>query len=196
MLKIGVTGGIGVGKSTVTRIFSILGVPVYDADKRAKWLLNNNVELIDQIKSQFGEISYSNNLYNTRFISSIVFNDKIKLDKLNSIIHPKIFEDSNLWFLKHSTNNYVINEAALMVESGSYQNVDKLIVVTSPMNLRLKRISQRDSFRDQNEIELIISKQLSESSKIEKSDYVIHNDESNLLITQVLKLDAIFNSFL
>ena len=193
MLKIGITGGIGTGKSTISKIFSVLGIPVYDADTRAKWLQNNDPELIENIKLAFGDNIYKNGILDSQSLASQVFSAAGKLAILNGLVHPKVFSDSANWYQKQASSKYVLREAALLVESGTYKNMDKLIVVTSPLDLRTERIQARDPWRSKNEIEAIISKQLAEDEKIQLADYVIVNDEDTMLIPQVLKLHRQFS---
>ena len=194
MLKIGITGGIGTGKSTVSRIFSILGMPVYDADSRAKWLQNNDPELIEIIKSNFGNASYLNGKLDSQYLASQVFGDEVQLANLNSLVHPKVFTDSEAWYQKQHDVKYVLREAALLIESGMHKTVDRLIVVTSPLDLRIKRIRMRDPWRSEGEIEAIISRQLAESEKVKLADYVVVNDEDSMLIPQILELHKKFNA--
>lgn len=192
MLQIGVTGGIGSGKSTVCKIFQSLGVPVYDADRRAKKLMLENVQLVDAIKSEFGNDSYlASGAINRDYLAKVAFADPEKVKKLNALVHPVVADDYSKW-VSDQTANYVVKEAALLIESASYLQLDKLIVVTAPTQLRIARIKSRDSFRSQQEIEAIIANQLSDEERESKADFIIKNDESELLIEQVLELDRQF----
>ncbi len=188
-LKIGVTGGIGSGKSTVCLIFKQLGIPIYDADTRAKWLINHHPHLIAQIKATFGEQAYLNSELNRRYLAEKVFIDKDNIQKMNSLVHPKVGEDAKQWFAEHQGKYpYLIKEAALLYESGSYKELDKIIVVTAPLNLRIARIQVRDPQRSEEEIIGIINKQMPEEEKVKKADFVIYNDEKQMLIPQVLRI--------
>jgi dephospho-CoA kinase len=192
-LQIGVTGGIGSGKSLVCRIFHQLGVPVYDADGRAKELMVTDSILVGQIKKEFGTQAYSSDGSIARTIlAQTVFNDPAKLEKLNRMVHPSVVEDYNHWVEQHQDKPYVIKEAALIFEAGSWKGLDKVIVVSSPEALRLKRILSRDIHRTINDVEAIFRNQMPEAEKLKRADFVITNDESRLLIPQVLQLHEQF----
>jgi len=186
-LSVGITGGIGSGKTLITKLFSLLNVPIYYADDRAKTLMNTLLK--DSIIDLFGEESYFNGKLNRTYIASKVFSNNSALTKLNAIVHPAVAIDFDNWLVENKEAKYVIKEAALLIESGSYKQLDKLIVVTSPLELRVNRIKSRDSFRSEKEIKKIISSQSSEQSKIDLADYIITNNEENLLIPQVLEID-------
>jgi len=192
MLQIGVTGGIGSGKSTVCKIFQSLGIPVYDADSRAKKLMQENARLVEDIKNEFGNDSYlSSGAINRDYLAKVAFGDPEKVKRLNALVHPVVADDYSKW-VSDQTAVYVVKEAALLIESGSYLQLDKLIVVTAPTPLRIDRIKSRDSFRSQQEIEAIIANQLSDEERESKADCIIKNDESELLIEQILSLDEQF----
>ncbi len=186
-ILIGLTGGIGSGKTLVSELFALLGAPIYNADTRAKALMNSI--LVNVISNEFGKDSYKDGVLNRAHIAKIVFGNSSKLEKLNSLVHPAVATDFDLWTSQHHTAAYLLKEAALLVENNSYKLLDKLIVVTSPIQLRVSRIKNRDSFRSNEEIEKIIASQTSDNAKIELADFVINNDESNLLIPQVLDID-------
>jgi dephospho-CoA kinase len=188
MFQVGVTGGIGSGKSLICKIFTILGIPVYEADSRAKRILNDNLQLREEIKSAFGEQAYINNQLNRSYLAAEVFNDGNKISLLNSLVHPKVAQDYVLWVQMHKTAPYVIKEAALLFETGSYQSLDKVITVYTPLHLRIERILQRDPQRSQQEVNAIIDKQISDEEKIQRADFVIYNDENQLVIPQVLSI--------
>lgn len=185
--SVGVTGGIGSGKTLVTQLFSILKVPIYNADDRARELMNN--QLVDLITSTFGSGSYVDGKINRTYLATKVFSNEKELEKLNAIVHPAVALDFKNWLQEYLKAKYIIKEAALLVETGSYKQLDKLIVVTSPRQLRIDRIKLRDSFRSEKEIENIISNQTSDAEKIKLADFLITNDEKKLLITQVLEID-------
>lgn len=186
-ITVGLTGGIGSGKTLISNIFSIIGVPIYNADNRAKVLMNTT--LTNSITKAFGAGSYINGKLNRFFIANQVFKDKGKLDILNAIVHPSVALDFESWVHTHSKANYVIKEAALLLESGSAKLLDQLIVVTSPIALRVARIKVRDVFRSQEEIEGIINSQTSDEYKEKLANFIIKNNESQLLIPQVLGID-------
>lgn len=186
MLKVGLTGGIGSGKSTVAKIFEVLGVPVYYADDAAKHIMNTDAELREKIISTFGARSYVNNELNRPYIASIVFENTEKLTLLNSLTHPATIRDAERW-MQQQTSPYVIKEAALIFESGSAENLDYVIGVFSPLPLRIKRIMERDNVT-RDEVMKRMSRQIDEDIKMRLCDKVIVNDEQQLVITQVLAL--------
>ena len=194
LLQIGITGGIGAGKSLICKIFSTLGIPIYDADKRAKWLMVNDADLIAQIKDAFGSEAYlENGELNRQYLANKVFHDKAQVQLLNSLVHPKVGEDSIKWTAQwRGKVPYVIREAALMFESGSYKKMDKNITVFAPIDVRVKRVLVRDPQRDEDQVRAIINKQMSEEERQKLADYVIRNDESEMLIPQVLNLHEQF----
>ena len=190
-LKIGITGGIGTGKSIVCKIFELLGIPIYDADARAKWLLTHDEGLIKQIKQHFGEnvyLSANDNQLNKKFLSDRIFKNPNQLDLLNSLVHPKVMDDHKKWQKHNLHHPYIIKEAALLYESGSYKYLDKMITVYAPVPLRIKRILKRDPHRTESDVKAIMAAQISDEEKVKKADYVIYNDDKKMVIPQVLKL--------
>ena len=194
-LKIGLTGGIGSGKSIVCEIFNTLDIPVYNADDRAKNLMIEDPDIGLAVKQKFGGNAYfSNGRLNREFLAKTVFKNRNRLEELNSIVHPAVALDFEKWIVDHGNYQYLVKEAALLVESGSYKALDYLIVVTAPIDLRIKRVVSRDKHRSRKDVESIISKQLSEGELIEKSQFVIANNGDSLLIPQVLKIHEFFIS--
>ncbi len=186
MLKIGLTGGIGSGKSLVASIFQVLGIPVFDADLQAKLLMENDSTLINLIKLNFGEQSYQSNKLNRSYLSAIVFSNPVKLDILNSIVHPAVISAAENW-MAEQTSPYVMKEAAIMFESGTAAHLDYIIGVQSPLPQRINRIMKRDKIT-REEVMLRIDKQLNDAIKMKLCDFVVINDEQQLLIPQILKL--------
>jgi len=186
VLKIGLTGGIGSGKSTVAQIFEVFAIPVYYADISAKRLMNEDAELISAITNIFGKQAYVNNILDRKYISSIVFSDPIKLELLNSIVHPATKKDGEAW-MQEQTSPYAIHEAALIFEAKVFERLDHVIGVSSPIELRIKRAMQRDKV-SRDEVLKRMDQQLDEDLKMSKCDFVIINDEQQLLIPQVLDL--------
>ena len=185
---IGLTGGIGSGKSTVAKVFKELGIPVYDSDTEAKKLINTSNNVISKMKQNFGDNIYlKNNILNKKKLSQLIFNDKKLLNIVNTIVHPAVKEDFNTW-AKKQTSNYIIKEAAILFESGAYKDTDLIITVTAPEELRIQRVCKRDN-KPAEKIKEIINNQISESEKINRSDYVIYNDEEQLILPQILKID-------
>jgi len=194
MLKIGITGNIGGGKTTVSKIFEVLGVPVFYADDAAKQVMVTDKELIDGLKSTFGEEAYfDDGTLNRKHIASIVFNDNAELAKLNALVHPAVFRAFDAWVLQAKGVPYVMKEAALLFESTSYKMCDYSIMVTAPLEMRIQRVIKRDGF-SRAEIESRDAKQFSEEKKIQLADYVIRNDDTELVIPQVLALHQQFLS--
>jgi dephospho-CoA kinase len=183
-LKVGLTGGIGSGKSMVARIFEVFGIPVYYADEAARQLQNNDPELKRGIIGIFGPRAYREGKLDRKYISGMVFQDKEKLDQLNALVHPATIHDAGRW-MKQQTAPYAIKEAALIFESGSQRDLDYVIGVTAPESLRIKRTMQRDSITAE-EVMKRMENQLQDRIKMRLCDFVIHNDEHELLIPQVL----------
>ncbi len=183
-MKVGITGGIGSGKTTICKIFETLGVPVYYADDRAKYLMNNNLQLIKSIKNLFGNDAYIDHILNRKYISDIVFNNPEKLQLLNKIVHPAVQEDGIAWHQSHTNKPYTLRESALMIESGIYKELDKLIVVVADEKLRIKRVMQRDNV-DKEAVIKRINQQLSDEKRKEFADFIIENNEKEMLITQI-----------
>lgn len=191
-LQVGITGGIGSGKSLVCKIFQSLGAPVYDADSRAKALMTTDGILINQIKKEFGNLSYNTDgTLNRKHISESAFGHPEKLKALDAMVHPRVADDYSKWVSEQS-HSYVIKEAALLFEAGSYKTLDKIIVVSAPEDLRAKRVAARDPHRTEKVVKEIMKKQMPESEKTSRADFVVYNDESRLVIPQVLELHRIF----
>lgn len=188
-LKIGVTGGIGAGKSIVCRIFGVLGVPVYDADTRAKQVMVEDAVLVRQLKGHFGEETYAaDGSLDRVYLAAKVFPDAEKLALLNSLVHPRVGLDFDKWLSQYPDAPYVIKEAALIFEAGSYKSLDAVITVSAPEELRLRRTLIRDEHRSRQQIEEIIAKQLQEEERLKRADYKIVNDDKTLIIPQVFRL--------
>ncbi|MBC7828779.1 MAG: dephospho-CoA kinase [Chitinophagaceae bacterium] len=186
MLKIGLTGGLGSGKSTIAKIFEVLGIPVYYADTEAKRIMNDDPQLKAEIRKHFGDEAYIENQLNRPYLSSIVFNNRDKLALLNSIVHPATIRDSKEWINKQITP-YAIKEAALIFESGSQESLDYVIGVSAPAHLRIERAMQRDQL-SREQVQQRMSKQIEEVIKMHLCDFVIYNDEVKPVIPQVLEL--------
>lgn len=194
MLKIGLTGNMGSGKTTVSKVFEILGVPVFYADNEAKNVMVTDIQLVEQIKSVFGAAAYfDDGTLNRKHISGIVFNDKSKLAKLNAMVHPAVFRAFDNWVTQYENVPYVIKEAALLFESDSYKLCDYTVMVQAPLEERIKRVMGRDGLT-RTEVESRNANQFSDDKKTQLANYVIHNDETQLIIPQVLKLHSLFLS--
>lgn len=184
MLKVGLTGGIGSGKTVVSKIFQSFGIPVYNADNSAKEIVHHSAQVQSEIVDLLGPDAFINGNYNRTYVASIVFKDPEKLSALNKIIHPAVQQHFGEWLLVQSSP-YIVKEAALLFEAGSYKSLDKIITVCAPTDLRIERIKSRDH-ANESDIQKRISSQLSDEEKIKLSDFVIKNDERSLVIDQVL----------
>jgi dephospho-CoA kinase len=192
MLKIGLTGGIGSGKSTVAKVFETLGIPVYYADDAAKQLMNSNESLRSAIIKNFGKESYKNGELDRKYLASLVFNDKKKLALLNALTHPVVIQHARQW-LGRQTSPYSIEEAALLFESGAAEHLDYVIGVNAPQHIRIKRVADRDGIPVED-IMKRISRQMDEETKIKLCDFVIVNDGQALVLPQVLRLHEKFRT--
>jgi dephospho-CoA kinase len=186
MLRIGLTGGIVSGKSTVAKIFEVLGIPVYYADDAAKNIMNEDEELKQQIIKHFGDQSYINNKLDRKYISEKVFNNKENLSLLNSLVHPATIRDAENW-MKNQTSVYAIKEAALIFESGAEKFLDYVIGVFAPENLRIDRVVKRDNISGE-EVKNRIKNQMNEEKKMSLCNFVVTNDEQQPLLPQVIAL--------
>ena len=185
---IGITGGIGSGKSLICKIFSMMNIPIYDADSRAKYLINNDLFLKNSIKTLLGKNAYlPTGIYNRKWVASQVFNNPDLLKQLNSLVHPCVHKDSHDWVKKYSKSPFLIYEAALMKAAGDNNMFDKVIVINAPINLRIQRIQVRDK-RSEQEIKDIIARQFSDEERLKIADYVIDNDDKEPVLEQVLEL--------
>ncbi|MGB1206735.1 MAG: dephospho-CoA kinase [Chitinophagales bacterium] len=191
MLKVGITGGIGSGKTTVCKIFETFGIPIYDSDKAAKWLMQNDENLIKTIKEIFGDDIYTlENKLDRKKLAAIVFYDKKALKKLEELVHPAVFRYGEKWLKQHKTKPYIIKEAALLFESGSYRQLDYVITITAPEKVRIARVQKRDG-ATVADIKARIDKQMPESEKVKLSDAVIENNEEKMLIPQIIEIHKI-----
>src|SRR5688572_5587856 len=192
MLKIGITGGIGTGKSIVCKVFELLNIPVYDSDLRAKHVMAHNPVLKQELIKAFGPETFNEQGLNRVFLGSLVFPDPQKLAQLNSLVHPHVKQDFIDWAAAQQKAPYVIKEAALMFETEAWRQVDQMITVFAPLEVRLKRLKLRDTHRTEADILHIIGKQLPEEEKVNRADHVVYNDDSQLVIPQVIKLHQQF----
>lgn len=191
--QIGVTGGIGSGKSVVCRMFQVLGIPVYQADERAKWLTEHDPILKSDIIRILGSNAYDAlGRYNRAWVASQVFINPVLLGQLNAVIHPRVLSDTDAWVSQHADKPYVVKEAALMRAAGDANSLHKVVVVWAPINVRLERIRQRDPHRSDEEILNIINRQVSDEERGQIADYVVKNDESQLLLPQIIRLHEEF----
>lgn len=186
MLKIGLTGGIGSGKTTVAQVFEKLGVPVFYADLEAKACMQSDTVLLKQLKSVFGEDIYLRGVLQQNQLANIVFNDEQALKTINDLVHPAVQKSFEKWCAEQNTP-YVLKEAAILFESGSDKGLDQVICVSAPDNLRVQRVVSRDDVTESQVLERI-SKQWGQSRKIGLANFHIINDEKQLLIPQILAI--------
>ena len=186
MIVVGLTGGIGSGKTTVAKQFKLLGIPVYIADEEAKMLMNSSKIIKRKLIELFGNEAYYNNQLNRPFIAGIIFKDKDALQKMNAIIHPRVAKHFNKWLLKQKAP-YVIKEAAILFENGGYKLCDYIITVIAPKELRLSRLLKRDNTTE-DKIEAIIKNQWTDEQKVKLSQFVINNEDLENTKEQVVKV--------
>lgn len=193
MYKVGITGGIGSGKTTVCKIFEVLGIPVFYADVVAKQIMLSDPLLVAGITSTFGKESYSpDGKLNNKYLAGIVFSNEAQLAKLNALVHPAVFRAFENWENQFdSTIPYTLKEAALLFESNSYKMCDTSILVTAPLDLKLARVMQRDQV-SADQVKARMDKQMSDEEKAKMADHFIVNDENSSLIEQVLVLHKQF----
>ena len=184
MIKIGLTGGIGSGKSYVANFFSKLGIPVYNSDERGKHLMRNDVLVKEKLIEAFGPESFTLKGLNREFLSRLVFNDRNKLETINKIVHPAVQSDFEQWVQKNANSPYVIKEAAILIESGAYKTLNSLIVVTAPTAIRISRVIERDNM-SKSDIEKRIANQMSDQDRISYGNFIINNDGIMLVKKQV-----------
>lgn len=171
-----------------------MGVPVYDADSRAKYVMTTDGILLSNIKKEFGELSFlPDGSLNRRYLSELVFQDEKRLGKLNELVHPRVAKDYQEWVAENAQHEYVVKEAALLFESGSYKLLDHVILVVATEALRIERVLRRDKGRSAEEVKQIMGQQMSDEEKMKMADVVVWNDESRLVIPQVLELHESFS---
>ncbi|GAA3958947.1 dephospho-CoA kinase [Mucilaginibacter dorajii] len=190
MLKIGLTGNIGSGKTTVAKVFELLGIPVFYADDEAKKVMVTDAILIDAIKQAFGQKSYfADGSLNRKHIAAIVFNNPTELEKLNALVHPAVFRAFDKLEANAKGAPYIIREAAILFESGSYKTCDRTLIVTAPLEKRMARVVERDGI-SQTEVQKREARQMPEEEKKKLADDIIINDDIQLVIPQVVALHS------
>ena len=185
-LRVGLTGGMGSGKTTVAAVFAALGIPVYSADDAAKRLMNEDESLKAQLIEKFGENTYTNGLLNRAHLAAEVFTDKDKLTLLNSIVHPATIADGEKW-MQQQTTPYAIKEAAIIFESGSQRYLDYVIGVDAPVTLRIYRSMKRDHL-SKEEVNARLNRQMDDAIKMKLCDFVINNNGQQAVLPQVMAL--------
>lgn len=188
MYKVGLTGGIGAGKSLIAQMFKVLGVPVYNSDLKAKWLMTSSAEVKEQVIQAFGTVAYLwDGQLNRDYLASVVFNQPEKLNILNSIVHPALWRDSIHWAEQQYPKPYTLHEAAILFETGGYKNMDFNIMIYAPADERIRRTMSRDKI-DRQAVIARMDKQMPEERKMELVDHVIYNDGTDSLVSQVVEL--------
>ena len=194
MLRVGITGGIGSGKTTVCKIFQALGISVFDADRSAKRLMAEDAVLKNQLIDHFGDDTFgADGVLNRTYLAKRVFNNEEDLNQLNQLVHPLVLTDYENWLLQIPKAPYSIREAAIMLESGTYKDLDVIILIDAPDELRIKRVIQRDK-RSETEVQSIISRQWPMEKKRKFTSFIIQNNEKQFLIPQVLHLHELLIS--
>ncbi len=188
--KVGITGGIGSGKSTVAKIFASLYIPVYYSDHRAKMLMNEDIHIREQVTNLFGKETFRNGILDRKVLAKMVFGNTEALQQLNDIVHPTVATDFEQWLQRYKGCSYIIKESALIFEKNDARSLDSVILVTSPLELKIKRVINRDLHRTKEDILRIMEHQLSDKEKSAKSDFIILNDEKTSLVQQVLDIDT------
>jgi dephospho-CoA kinase len=184
-LIVGITGGIGSGKTVVSQILDVLGVPVFNSDIQAKNILQNNSEVKDKIIAEFGDDSFFNDIPNRSFIAEKVFTNPENLKFLNSIIHPAVQNEFEEWLLKHKNHNIVFKEAAILIESGAYEKLDKLILVEADLETRIERVMKRDHVNSEQVLHRI-QNQMNDEEKRKYADFIIDNSGDKSVIKQLI----------
>jgi dephospho-CoA kinase len=194
MIKVGITGGIGSGKSIVCEVFKILGVPVFLADNVARDLQQNDNQVRSYLINLFGESIYSQGgMLDRKKLAHLIFNNKELMTKVNQIIHPVVRENFDKWAGMHADNEYIIYEAAILFESGYYKDFDLNILVIADENIRIKRVMQRDNSSEES-VRQRINNQMKDAEKMKMADYVVENNEKSLLIPQIIELDKVLKN--
>jgi dephospho-CoA kinase len=195
MLRIGITGGIGSGKSVVCRLFQLLGAPVYDSDYRAKWIMAHDESLRAELLAAFGAQTFTpTGQLDRTYLAKVAFADPAQLSRLNALVHPHVGRDFETWasVQQQAGRPYLLKEAALLYESGAYRQLDRIITIFAPQAVRQARVLRRDPHRSAADILAIVDKQMSEEEKMQRADYIIYNDDQQLLLPQVVALDEQF----
>ena len=191
MLKIGLTGGIGSGKTYISGVFRELGIPVYNADAEAKRIMENDPAVGRLVQSLLGQESYIEGKLNRKYVSQVVFSDKKKLERLSSIVHPAVRQDFNKWALDHSDQPYVIKEAAILFEAGGAEEMDHIIFVKANTETRIARVVERDQVSEKM-VRDRIGNQMDDIEKEKLADFIINNEIGSMILPQIVDLHNVF----
>ena len=184
---VGITGGIGSGKTTVSNIFSHLGFKVYNSDERAKYLMQTNDKIMSKITELLGDSAFSKGVLKKTIISQSIFNNKSLIEKINSIVHPETIKDFNSW-VSENKDSILIKESALIYQSGSYKDLDEIILVEARDEVRIERVLKRDKHREKDEILKIIKSQKIKNKEDLNPDYILENNGEDLLLPKVIEI--------
>jgi len=184
---VGITGGIGSGKTTVSNIFSHLGYKVYNSDERAKYLMQTNDKIIREITALLGDSAYSKGALEKTIIAQAIFNNKSLIEKINSIVHPETIKDFNSW-VSENKDSILVKESALIYQSGSYKDLDEIILVEARDEIRTERVLKRDKHKDKDEILKIIRSQKLKNKEDLNPDYILENNGEDMLLPKVIKI--------
>jgi dephospho-CoA kinase len=188
MIRVGLTGGIGSGKTTVARVLELLGVPVYTADARGRWLSDNDPQVVGGIRSIFGPEAYTAaGTLDRKYVAGRVFADAALLGRLNRVVHPAVRADYRRWLEGHAEAAYTVMESAILLEGGFAREMDRIVVVTAPLALRVARTMQRDAM-EESAVRARIAAQMDDRERVAKADFVLHADDRELLIPRILEL--------
>ena len=185
-MKIGVTGGIGSGKTSVCKVFNVLGIPVFSADKDARKIMDSDEDIIDKVKIIAGEDVYSTGTLDRMELARLIFNNKNLLKEINRVVHPVVFDHFKIW-VKSVSAPYVIMEAAILIESGASELVDRIVTIVAPVEERIERVVRRNNLTREQVLERI-NNQMADEEKVRLSDYVIYNSEHEMIIPSILKI--------
>jgi dephospho-CoA kinase len=188
VIKLGVTGGIGSGKTSVCKVFNILGIPVFSADAEAKKIMEVDADIILKLNTIVGKNLYTSGTLDRAELAKLIFSNRTMLDEVNSVVHPAVFSLFHKWIKKQSAP-YVIMEAAILFESGGAKIVDRIVTVTAPVEERIARVTIRSNITREEVMERI-NNQMSDGDKIKRSDYVIDNSENAMIIPAVLNIHS------
>lgn len=191
MIKIGITGGIGSGKTTVCKVFQVIGIPVFNADEEARRLMQDDKTLVEKIKNLFGKDAYEEEKLNRAKIAAMVFKNSELLQELNAVVHPAVGKEFARWAASQKNQPYIIKEAAILFESNAHKGLDYVIAVSAPEKLRIERIMQRDGVTEAQVIQRM-KNQWPERKKVQLADFVIVNDDKKMVLPQVMRLHDIF----
>lgn len=194
VIKLGVTGGIGSGKTSVCRVFNVLGIPVFSADQEAREIMENEDGIIRRINTITGKNLYRDGSLNRKELATLIFNNNVLLEKVNALVHPVVVDHFNKWE-KEQSSPYVIMEAAILFESGASKYMDRIATIIAPKEERVERVVQRSGLSKEQVLERMRN-QMDDDERVKLSDYVIHNSENDMIIPSILKIHELILTFI